>query len=125
MCTLVSTMNAFAADRGAGDPVSDLLCAPANGASNRSAASNRAAAILMASGVGEVRQTRTELLNGEGYRVTSVDNGEAALQLLQEARFDLVVASVVMPRLDGLELLWAMSAGKAPPPVIIVAAGHG
>ena len=41
----------------------------------------------------------------EGYRVWTSQNAKAALALVQEASFDLIVLDFIMPGMDGLELL--------------------
>jgi len=43
------------------------------------------------------------LLTKQGHRVSVADNGEAALKLLEEQPFDLVLMDVQMPVMDGLE----------------------
>ena len=45
------------------------------------------------------------VLTGAGHTVVVVDSGEAALQALQHAPFDLLVADKNLPGLDGLEVL--------------------
>ena len=47
-------------------------------------------------------------LETDGHTVTSVEDGNEALGLLQTATFDVLVADIAMPGLDGIEL-----AGKA------------
>lgn len=44
-------------------------------------------------------------LENAGYNVTVADNGKIALNLLQSERFDLVVSDIVMPEMNGLELI--------------------
>jgi two-component system cell cycle response regulator CpdR len=39
-----------------------------------------------------------------GYRVSAVDNGVAALPLLTDEPFDLLLTDIVMPEMDGIEL---------------------
>ena len=39
-----------------------------------------------------------------GYHVTAVDDGAAALPLLERESFDLLLTDIVMPELDGIEL---------------------
>ena len=46
----------------------------------------------------------TDLLEGEGYRVRRAHDGIAALEEVDRATPDLVVADVMMPRLDGFAL---------------------
>jgi CheY-like chemotaxis protein len=42
-----------------------------------------------------------ELLNAEGFKVTTVSNGGAALEQLAIAPIDLVLLDVMMPNLTG------------------------
>jgi len=46
----------------------------------------------------------------EDYQVTAVDNGEEALQRAREAKPDIILADVVMPRRNGYELCEAVKA---------------
>lgn len=45
------------------------------------------------------------LLSGEGYEVVTVASGTDALAELQKSNFDLVLADIKMPGMDGLEML--------------------
>ena len=45
-----------------------------------------------------------------GYRVTSAADGEEALRKVREDRPDLVVSDVMMPKIDGFELLRRLKA---------------
>ena len=42
-------------------------------------------------------------LENEGYEVECAYDGEAALELAREGRFDLIILDVMMPEMDGLE----------------------
>ena len=44
-------------------------------------------------------------LRSEGYEVHSAADGEEALGMLESMRFDLLIADIKMPKMDGLELL--------------------
>ncbi len=44
-------------------------------------------------------------LKSRGYNVTSAIDGQAALKLIEDSQFDLVVLDIHMPILDGLSLL--------------------
>jgi ATP-dependent Lon protease len=48
-----------------------------------------------------------ECLLMEGYQVSLAENGKAALELLSQESFDWVLTDIVMPDMDGLELLQA------------------
>jgi len=44
------------------------------------------------------------LLREEGYDVVSVDNGPAALELVERDKPDLIILDVMMPHMDGFEV---------------------
>ena len=54
-----------------------------------------------------VRESCVEILAAEGALVSSAGNGKQALELIRERHFDLVLSDVVMPEMDGYELLLA------------------
>jgi len=66
-------------------------------------------------------------LLGRNYEVLAVADGEAALAAVSEQAFDLVLADVMMPRLDGFGLLKALRAdeGARDIPVILLSARAG
>ena len=43
-------------------------------------------------------------LEREGYRVTLVDNGQSALDLLGKEEFDLMILDIMLPKMSGLEV---------------------
>jgi len=45
------------------------------------------------------------LLEGEGYEVEIAHSGDQALTKVEETAFDLILADIKMPGLDGLEML--------------------
>jgi len=67
-----------------------------------------------------IRLLVSEILEAVGHTVTSAENAERALQLLDDAEFDLIVSDVVMPGLSGLELLELVRARRASLPVVLV-----
>lgn len=56
------------------------------------------------------------------YEITTTNNPLEAVELAKDGRFDLVIADLKMPGLDGMELLDAIKAVDADIPVIIVTA---
>jgi CheY-like chemotaxis protein len=44
-------------------------------------------------------------LEGEGYEVTTADGGEKAIELLENATFDLVITDLVMGPINGIGVL--------------------
>ena len=69
--------------------------------------------ILLAEDDAAMRQYLDRALERAGYSVTSVDRGTAALPLLEQERFDLLLTDIVMPEMDGIEL--AQRAGAIAP----------
>ena len=66
-----------------------------------------------------------KVLERAGHRVTVVDNGQLALLLMQDERFDLALFDVNMPVLNGIDAakLYAFAAlGAAPTPIVALTA---
>ena len=60
--------------------------------------------ILLAEDEDAMRTYLARALENAGYSVAAVDRGTAALPLLQEEHFDLLLSDIVMPEMDGIEL---------------------
>ena len=60
-----------------------------------------------------VRTSWNRFLVGEGFDVTTAEDGETARSHLQEEPVDVVVADLRMPGLDGLQLLEWMKGSQA------------
>jgi signal transduction histidine kinase/DNA-binding response OmpR family regulator len=91
----------------------------------RVARSGRGERILLADDNADVRSYLGHLLSG--YDVETVADGEAALEAARRRRPDLVLTDVMMPRMDGFELLRAIRADETlkDVPVIILSARAG
>jgi CheY-like chemotaxis protein len=61
--------------------------------------------ILVAEDNEVVRDVLRELLEQEGYTVAVCETGRAALEHLQSGSVDLVIADLIMPEMDGIELI--------------------
>jgi CheY-like chemotaxis protein len=61
--------------------------------------------VLIADDDDYVRRMITELLRMDGYEVTEAFNGRQALAQARELKPDIVVTEVVMPEMDGLQLI--------------------
>jgi diguanylate cyclase (GGDEF)-like protein/PAS domain S-box-containing protein len=70
------------------------------------------------------RKILSRQLENQGYLVTCVDSGEEALRLIGSQAFDLVMLDIMMPNVDGLEVLRRIRARFTPAqlPVIMVTA---
>lgn len=61
--------------------------------------------ILLADDDRSLRRVLQFTLEQNGYKVTAVEDGVAALVELKSAEFDLMLSDIKMPKMDGLELL--------------------
>ena len=84
------------------------------------------ARILVADDNADMRDYLRRIL-GPTYRIDAVGDGSAALQQFQASPPDLVIADVMMPKLDGFELLKAIRADERnrAVPVILLSARAG
>ena len=64
------------------------------------------------------------ILRTHGYQVEVAYNGPSALKMLEEQRFDVVLLDVMMPEMDGIEVLDRIKTNphNAGMPVILVTA---
>jgi len=47
-------------------------------------------------------------LSGQGHTVDTAENGKAGLRLTERNSYDLVITDIVMPEMDGLEVITAI-----------------
>ena len=59
-------------------------------------------------------------LEAEQYAVDLAWDGEDAQSLVGEANFDLVILDLVLPKIDGLEVLKHIRSRKPSPPVLVL-----
>ncbi len=55
-----------------------------------------------------IREVLTEYMTLSGYHVTGAERGDAAIELLEERRFDLAVLDICVPGADGFQVLKAL-----------------
>lgn len=63
-------------------------------------------------------------LTHEGFMTKTVSNGEEALAILKDEQFDLILLDLIMPKVDGFEVLQALQ-GRKPFPKLIVLSNLG
>jgi sigma-B regulation protein RsbU (phosphoserine phosphatase) len=86
---------------------------------------NSEAAVLIVDDNEHNRYTLTRRLKREGYaNLTTADNGRQALEALNAGRFDLVLLDVMMPEMNGYQVLEHLKADRQlrDVPVIMISA---
>ncbi len=83
--------------------------------------------VLVADDNGDLRDYVRRLLEGAGYAVDVVADGEAALEAARQQRPDLLLTDVMMPGMDGFALLQAVRGdpGLSDLPVVMLSARAG
>ncbi|MCU7727961.1 SpoIIE family protein phosphatase [Actinoplanes sp. KI2] len=83
--------------------------------------------VLVADDNADMRDYLTRLLGSAGHHVRTVADGQAALDAARSYRPDLIVSDVMMPGLDGLQLVAALRADPltASTPVLLLSARAG
>jgi DNA-binding NtrC family response regulator len=66
---------------------------------------NDKATILLVEDNESLRDVLYCTLHEAGYRVVTADNGQQALEVSKNTTFDAVVTDILMPEVDGLELI--------------------
>ena len=61
--------------------------------------------ILIVDDESGIRDSLAGILADEGYAASSAESGEACLDLLRKAAFDVVLLDIWLPGMDGLETL--------------------
>jgi len=61
--------------------------------------------ILIVDDVRSIRTTLKRVLKSECYEIEEASNGKVAVELHKKNPFDLLITDIVMPKMDGLEIL--------------------
>jgi len=80
------------------------------------------ASILVVEDNWDLRQALSDTLEYAGYQVQAAESGELALQMLTQARVDMVVSDINMDGMDGHELLRQLRARFPVMPVVLITA---
>ena len=78
--------------------------------------------ILIVDDERNVRMMYRTALETEGFEVSEVDSGAAAIERFNQARFDLAVLDLRMPEMDGIELLEVIREKNITTPTVIITA---
>src|SRR5437016_10577962 len=80
--------------------------------------------ILIVDDEAGIRDSLAGVLTDEGYTVSSVESGEACLDLVKKTTFDVILLDICLPGIDGLDALGKVRELDNPPEVIMIS-GHG
>jgi DNA-binding NtrC family response regulator len=78
--------------------------------------------ILIVDDEERMRHLISIMLERQGHRVAQAGDGVEALALVEERPFDMVIADIKMPRMDGMALMTRITEMEAPCPVVIITA---
>ncbi|MBR2634932.1 MAG: response regulator transcription factor [Clostridia bacterium] len=78
--------------------------------------------VLIAEDDSELRRLFAHVLLKNGYKVKEVSNGKAALDAMETDSFDLIISDVMMPVLDGYELVRLLRESGYCTPVLMITA---
>jgi CheY-like chemotaxis protein len=81
------------------------------------------AEILLIDDMAGVQSTVGKMLTRGGHRVTTADDGGKGIELLKSRRFDLVITDVLMPQVDGIEVLMFARTLPQRPPIVVISGG--
>jgi twitching motility two-component system response regulator PilH len=66
------------------------------------------------------RKILSEMLTGNGFEVILAENGGEGIERTEQLKPDLIITDLLMPDVDGFQVLEALRAKKLNVPVIIV-----
>ena len=78
--------------------------------------------ILIAEDDLELCQLFSHVLSRNGYEVTEVSNGREALVAIEKEYFDLIISDIMMPQMDGYELVHQLREKGNQTPVMMITA---
>jgi DNA-binding response OmpR family regulator len=89
------------------------------------AAALSAAKVLIVEDESEIATTIAEVLDFEGYRVAVAKDGVHAFEELPRFKPDLILLDLMMPRMNGFEVLERLREERNTVPVVVVSANQG
>jgi CheY-like chemotaxis protein len=82
--------------------------------------SGRAARVLVVDDDAEMRELLERVLRRDGHSVAHATNGRDALCALTDGAFDLVLTDLLMPEMDGIELIRELMVQSPGTPVVVL-----
>src|SRR6266581_1906772 len=78
--------------------------------------------ILLIEDEPRLRKNLQLLLQREGYRITTASNGAEGIQKVAEEPYDLVIIDIIMPEMDGFQVMEYLQA-HCPDTVVVAITG--
>jgi two-component system response regulator (stage 0 sporulation protein F) len=69
-----------------------------------------------------IRQVVSALLTRRGYEIAQAEDGIEALELTKQLEFDLVITDMIMPGMDGCELIRRLRDREYPTRYLLISA---
>ena len=66
------------------------------------------------------RMHLVRMLKGDSFEIHEAENGSKALDVFSKCKFDLAIIDIIMPEMDGIELLVKLKKADPEIPVIMV-----
>ena len=79
--------------------------------------------ILLIDDMKGVRESLEVILSIQGYDVDLAANGSEGLQKIKISSYDLIITDILMPELDGSEVVMQLQAAGDKTPVLAISAG--
>lgn len=76
--------------------------------------------VLMAEDEALAAEVLEEALAAAGFDILAAEDGQAALELAEAERFDVLLTDLRMPRMDGGELIRALRSRRPDLPVVVM-----
>lgn len=73
----------------------------------------------------DLRRVIERMLMIKGHQVYSAGNGKSAIAIVERQPIDLVLSDILMPDMDGYELIAALRNRPVPPRIIAMSGGSG
>jgi len=80
--------------------------------------------ILLVDDDQDFRESLRDLLEIKKYKVHEAKNGAQGLQVFNRETIDIVISDLLMPEIDGLELLMGLKGTNSDVPVIVISGGN-
>ena len=79
--------------------------------------------VLVVDDVKAVRDAVRLTLSTKNHTVTEAENGELAIKLLEKKAYDIVITDIIMPDIDGTELIVFLNEMPKRPKIIAMSGG--